>query len=207
MLGDRLRAIHYTHDRADILHQQGHYAEAARLYRVCEEAYRARGEKAFALKSSHMRALVLRAQGRSRQARQVCETTIAEAQQIGLQAWMAHPLYVLGLLLRDQGAMQQSEDCVKHSLALLTAQQDPGEESMIAQCYHFLGETALRRGDLEEAKTYLNKSLLLSQQLGIIRRIAATQRVLGDWERAAGHFAEAERLYDEAFQTATHLGD
>jgi tetratricopeptide (TPR) repeat protein len=206
-LGDRLNAIRWTHDRADMQHQQGNYAEAARVYQNCEEAYRAIGEQALALKSRHMRCLVLRAQGRSLEARQLCETTLRETSQLGLTAWMAHPLYVKGLLLRDLGAILQVERCIEQSLALLTTQPPTTEEAMIAQCYHFLGETALRRGNPEQARERLLTSLHLSQQVGITRRVAATQRALGNLERSESHFEEAERLYSEAFNSVTRLGD
>ncbi len=206
-LGDRLNAIRWTHDRADMLHKQGHYAEAERVYQTCEQAYWAMGEYEPALKSRHMRSLVLRAQGRSLEARRLCETTLVEARQLGLMTWIAHPLYVKGFLLRDQGAIEQAERCIEQSLALLTTQPEPNEDAMIAQCHHFLGETALRRGDLEKARTHLLTSLRLSQRGGVIRRVAATQRTLGDLERHERHFEKAERLYSEAFTSATRLGD
>ncbi len=206
-LGDALNAIRWTHDRADVLHQQGNYAEAERLYQSCEDAFREIGKPDLALKSRHMRSLVLRAQGRSLEAKRLCTTTITQAKQLNLNDWLAHPLYVQGLLLRDLGAMQQAEHCIEQSLALLTAQPAPNQDTMIAQCYHFLGETALRRGDLAQARSHLMRALHLSQQVGIIRRVAATQRALGDLERIESHFAEAERLYSQALTTATDLND
>jgi tetratricopeptide (TPR) repeat protein len=202
-LGDAVNAVRWTHDRADILHQRGEYREAERLYHACEEAYRALGENVMALKSRHKRSLVVRAQGQVTEAEHLCRTTISEARDLGLDHWVAHPLYVLALLTRDRGDLRQAEQCIAESLRFV----DPSEIELIAHDYHFLGELALLRGDLAQARTYLERSLQLSQQIGILRRIAATQRLLGDVARAEGHLEEAEQLYDEALGTVTQLGD
>ena len=202
-LGDAVSAVRWTHDRADILHQRGEYREAERLYQDCEEAYRAMGEKAMALKSRDKRSLVVRAQGRITEAEYLCRTTISEARDLGLDHWVAHPLYVLALLVRDQGDLQKAEQCVAESLHLA----DPGEIELIAHDYHFLGELAFLRGDLAQARAHLEKSLRLSQQIGIMRRIAATQRLLGDVARGEGRYEEAEHIYNEALGIVTQLGD
>jgi tetratricopeptide (TPR) repeat protein len=202
-LGDAVNAVRWTHDRADILHQRGDYREADRLYQACEEAYRALGENALALKSRHKRSLVVRAQGRIAEAEHLCRTTISEARELGLDHWVAHPLYMLALLIRDQGDLRRAEQCIAESLRLV----DPNDIELIAHDYHFLGELAFLRGDLAQARAHLEKSLQLSQQIGIMRRIAATQRLLGDVARAEGRYEEAEHIYDEALGIVTHLGD
>lgn len=207
VLGDPRSAAHWTHVRADILHQRGNYQEAERLYQTCEETYLTLGEDASALKSRHMRSLIMRAQGRFIEAKRLCKTTIAEARDLGLNHWLAHPLYVLALLVRDQGNMQIAEQVIEQSLTLLINTSNSNEDAMIAQCYHFLGETALLRGDLTRARIQLEKSLRLSQQIGIMRRVAATERVLGDLERTGGCYAKAEYFYGEALMIVTRLGD
>lgn len=202
-LGDAVNAVRWTHDRADILHQRGEYREADRLYQACEEAYRALGENALALKSRHKRSLVVRAQGRVAEAEHLCRTTISEAGELGLDHWLAHPLYVLALLVRDQGELGKAEQYIAESLRLV----DPNDIELIAHDYHFLGELAFLRGDLAQARAHLEKSLHLSQQIGIRRRIAATQRLLGDVARGEGRYEEAEHLYNEALEIVTQLGD
>ncbi len=201
---DRFNAARWTHDRADILHQQGRYHEAEKLYQTSEAAYRALDENKMALKSRHMRSLVVRACGRLPEAQQLCETTINEAQNLGLGNWLAHPLYVLALLARDAGDLRRAEQLMEESLSLLTGTD---ELAMIGQCYHFLGEVAFLQKDLIKARVLVEKSLQLSQQVGIMRRIAATQRLLGDLERVEGHYEEAKKVYDEASDIASRLGD
>jgi tetratricopeptide (TPR) repeat protein len=202
--GDRFNTARWTHDRADILHQQGRYHEAEKLYQTSEAAYRALGENEMALKSRHMRSLVLRACGRLTEAQQLCETTINEAQKLELGTWLAHPLYVLALLVRDTRDLRRAQQLMEKSFLLLI---DTDELAMIGQCCHFLGEVAFLQKDLTKARVLVEKSLQLSQQVGIMRRIAATQRLLGDLERAEGHYEEAAKIYDEGSAIASRLGD
>jgi tetratricopeptide (TPR) repeat protein len=53
----------------------------------------------------------------------------------------------------------------------------------------------------------VEESLRLSQAVGVLRRVAATQRLLGDIARTEGNYAEAEKLYREAFEVAAQLRD
>ncbi|MCL4298985.1 MAG: tetratricopeptide repeat protein [Anaerolineae bacterium] len=203
-VGDQLSVARWTHDRADILHQQGDYTEAEKLYRASEEAYRALGKKDLALQSRHMRSLVVRAEGRLAEANSLCESTIGGARALGLDRWLAHPLYVRGLLAWDNGDFRQARQAVEKGLSLLV---DTEEVAMIAQCRHFLGELALLQGNLAEARFQLENSLQLSERAGILRRVAATQRLLGDLERLEGNHEKAGKLYHKALETATHVGD
>ena len=204
MCGDRISVVRFTHDRADILHQCGEYRQAEQLYRSSEEAYLVLGENGMALRSRHMCALVVRAQGRLGEAAQLCDTTIADAQRLGLNHWLPHPLYVRALLARDCGDIRRARQCIEESLSHLAGSD---ELVMIGQCRHFLGELALRQGRFDEARSQLKKSLELSQQVGILRRVVATQRLLGDLARDEGQYDEADNLYHGAFGTAIRLGD
>jgi tetratricopeptide (TPR) repeat protein len=203
-LTDEISVVRFTHDRADILQQQGKYHEAEGLYQRCEANYRALGETTMALKSCHMRSLAIRAQGRFPEATQLCRSTIHEARELRQDQWLAHPFYVLALLARDQGNFQEAVQWIEESLARLV---DMGEVAMIAQCHHFLGEVAFLKGDLIGARAELKTSLRLGQQIGSLRRMATTQRLLGDLARSERNYEEARQWYGEALAIANQLGD
>lgn len=78
---------------------------------------------------------------------------------------------------------------------------------MLAQCHHFLGEVAFLQGDLIEAQAELESSLWMSQQIGSLRRVATTKRLLGDLARVEGNYELAGQRYDEALEIASRLGD
>ena len=203
-LADEISVVRCTHDRADILHQQGLYHEAERLYQRCEAGYRTLREHTMAMKSRHMRSLAVRGQGRFIEAKQLCESTIREAHELGQDQWLAHPFYVLALLARDRGNFQEAVQWIRESLVRLT---DTGEVAMLAQCHHFLGEVAFLQGDLTEARAELETSLRMGQQIGSLRRVATAKRLLGDLARGEGNYELAGQRYDEALEIASRLGD
>lgn len=203
-LADEITEVRCTHDQADILHQQGKYREAEKLYKRCEEGYRSLGVCTMAIKSRHMRSLAVRGQGRFIEAKQLCESTIREAHELGQDRWLAHPFYVLALLARDRGNFREAVQCIRESLVRLN---DTGEVDMLAQCHHFLGDVALRQGDLVKARAELQTSLQMGQQIGSFRRVATVKRLLGDVARDEGNYKLAGQRYSEALEIANRLGD
>jgi tetratricopeptide (TPR) repeat protein len=201
--GELFNEIRWTHDRADILHQRGEYHEAESLYKFCEEMARSLGKDVLALTSRNKRALCVRAQGRIGEAEQLCQTTIDEARRLGLDHWIANPLYTLSLLIRDQGDLKKAGQCMEECLRVV----DPNDTALIAHFHHFLGEVALLLGHRDKARIHLVRSIQLSDQVGIIRRIAATKRLLGDLERIEGNYEAAEKLYDEALEIVSRIED
>jgi tetratricopeptide (TPR) repeat protein len=201
---DKLTVARFTHDRGDILLQDGNYSQPEELYEESEMAYRSLGNNEMALHSRHMRSLVVRARGRLDEAEQLCRSTIDEARALGLSTWLAHPLYVMGLIERDLGNFQEAQACVEKSLTLLS---ETDEKAVVAQCHHFLGELALMTGKYHSAHTHLEQSMQLSREVGILRRVAATTRLIGDLARVEGKCDEAARRYDQAIQMSTGLGD
>jgi tetratricopeptide (TPR) repeat protein len=202
-LKDHISAARFTHDRADLMHQMGAYQTAEDLYYASEQAYLNLGAVEMAVQSRHMRSLVARARNQLAKAEQLCAATIADAERLEMHDWLAHPFYVRALLARDRGDLRQARRYIEASLERLTG-SDP---VMLAQCQHFLGELVLWQGRLDEARAHLQSSLQLSQSAGILRRIAATQRLLGDVARAEGNETEADHLYRTAFGLVSQIGD
>src|SRR5258707_499851 len=201
--GETLNEIRWTHDRADILHQRGEYHKAERLYKFCEEKARSLDKDVLALTSRNKRALCIRAQGRIGEAEQLCQTTINEARCLGLNYWIANPLYTRALLIRDQGNLKKAECCIEECLSVV----DPDDIALIAHFHHFLGEVALLLKHRDKARSYLVKSIQLSEQAGVVRRIASTKRLLGDLERIEGDYETAEKLYNDALGIASRIED
>ncbi|TMC22611.1 MAG: tetratricopeptide repeat protein [Chloroflexi bacterium] len=201
--GEVVNEIRWTHDRANILLQRGQNHEAETLYTFCEEKARSLGNIALALKSRNQRALCLRSQGRIAEAEQLCQTTLDEARRLGLDRWIPPVLYTLSLFIRDQGDLKKAEQCVEEGLRLV----DPTDIALIAHFHHSLGEIALLLGQRDKARIHMEKSIQLSEQARVVRRIAATKRLLGDLERIEGHYQAAEKLYDEALAIVSRIED
>ena len=112
--------------------------------------------------------MVVRAQGRTTEAQQLCQSIVTEARKLQLGSWLAHPLYVLALFARDRGDFHQAATLAEESITLLSGTQ---EDAMVGQCHTFLGELALRQGDLTKARTHLEASLQLVQKASALRQI------------------------------------
>lgn len=204
-LGDDINVARWTHDRADICNQQGQYKQAEALYVTAESAYIELGMSESALMSRHQRTLVLRAQGNIVQAKKLCAATIKEAQKLNMGNWLAHPYYIQALIERDFGDFAAAENTIAKCLEIFNQISDT---IMIAHCHHFLGELLLlKKADSKIVKPHLEYSLQLSEQAGILRRVAATQRLLGDMERFEESYEKADYYYNQAFEISTQVGD
>lgn len=203
--GNRVDWAGWTHHRGDIFHQRGQYPRALEAYHLSEGTYLELGRVLQALKSRHQRAMVLRAMGQYRQAWLLCEDTIHQARTLDEPSWIANPYYLRALLARDRGDYPLAEATILESLRLFQA---AGNESLAAHCQHFYGELLLLRGrDLTRAGDILRESLATSRRLSIVRRVAATERLLGDLERLSGNLEQAAEYYHRALETCEAIGD
>ena len=66
---------------------------------------------------------------------------------------------------------------------------------------------AFLQQDYDNAQTFLNNSLKRSEEVGILRRIAATKRLLGDVARSRLEHEAASGYYQDALQLLQRLGD
>lgn len=203
-LNDRTALARFTHDKADILNQGGNFKEAETLYIKSEQIYIEISNIEMALRSRHMRSMVVRAQGHLESAEQISESVIHDAEKQGLIAWLAHPYYVRALIARDKGLYDQARHWIEQSIPKLT---HPEDRVMVAQCNHFLGELAFLQRDYDEAQKFLKISLQISEEVGILRRIAATKRLLGDVARAKQDYAASLSYYQDALHVLDDLGD
>lgn len=195
----------WTHHRADIHNQEGRYPLALEEYLASETMFLQLGREPQALKSRHQRAMVLRATGQYRNALRLGEAVIRRAQELGLDDWVANPLYLRALLARDRGDYNLAETTILESLRLF---QEAANASLAAHCQHFYGELLLLIGkEVERARHLLLASLATSRSLSIVRRVAATQRLLGDLERHAGNPDVASAYYQQAIETCEAIGD
>jgi tetratricopeptide (TPR) repeat protein len=204
-LGDQFIFARWTHDRADIYNQQGHYAEAEKLYGIAEGVYKSQGHSFQALESRHMRSIVARAQGKIIQAQKFNEETLRAGKDRGKEKWLPHPLYVRALLARDMGNFTQAKEIIQDCLQRF---EGIGDRVMIAHCHHFIGELMLIQGEHgRDVEAHLRYSLKLSEQENIVRRLPATQRLIGDLYRYREDYRMTDKIYNDALEIAMRIGD
>ncbi|WP_163513013.1 tetratricopeptide repeat protein [Fodinicola acaciae] len=81
-----------------------------------------------------------------------------------------------------------------------------GEDLVLSFAVRHLGFAALEAGELDEAESLLRQSLELRRKVGFERGIAPALLALAEHARHANRDEEAEKLFDEATESATACG-
>jgi tetratricopeptide (TPR) repeat protein len=103
----------------------------------------------------------------------------------------------------DWGAYRRQEQLCREALAWL-----PGiSEEMAAVFYHQLGITAQKRGDLDEALAWHQKSLQIEEERSSRAGMASTYHELGIIAQARGEVSQALEWYQKSLQINEELGN
>ena len=120
-------------------------------------------------------------------------------------------LHTLGQQARRQEAAGQLDQAAQTYRQILAWLQDqPATEPIranISVFYHQLGNTAHRRGRLDEAEDWYRQSLAISEELGDRPYVAGTYHQLGWTAQDRGRLDEAENWYRKALAISEELGD
>jgi len=76
-----------------------------------------------------------------------------------------------------------------------------------SNAFHVLGVTAQMRGELDQARVYMNRRLALARELGHVSAVASEANNLSMVERQAGNLDAATELALEALQISDRRGD
>jgi tetratricopeptide (TPR) repeat protein len=203
--GDHNLRARLMHDQADLLNQRGFYGQAVPIYFESQKIFAAIGNTLSELKSMHQRSMALRALGKRQEASELNTHVIEQAQDLDYADWLGHPLYTRALLERDQRRFTEAESTIR---AALENFRTTNNSIMEAHCLHFLGELYLILShDPETILQLLNTSLTISEQHKIIRRVAATERLIGDVKRVYGDHQSALLHYEAAEKICEQTGD
>jgi len=131
------------------------------------------------------------------------EESVALCHQVNDRWFLAMSLYGLCLVAQhtgDSGAQARGE-------ASLAVWRELGDTWGISLMLTTLGDLMLRQGDYEIARTYLQESLLLRQEVGELSMKAWTLSHLGDIARYQEDYERAEEYFSQAlalFQQLAH---
>lgn len=110
----------------------------------------------------------------------------------------------LALIWLEAGEFGQARPVFEVALAAARSVRDKYLEGL---SLHYLGETALRTGELAPAKEYLTRSLALCESLGNRPLAARTQLLRGEVASSEGNFAEALKLQQAALTDLSEIED
>jgi DNA-binding NtrC family response regulator/tetratricopeptide (TPR) repeat protein len=111
----------------------------------------------------------------------------------------------LGLNFMLIGQWDQAHESFNRALSLITEIDDRDEK--IPMCLDSLGELSLLRGDLEEARGYLERAVVLAKESGNKWHISQTVRNMARCYIATGESDLALSTAKQALQTAQDIGD
>jgi len=112
--------------------------------------------------------------------------------------------------IRQQKAGKPDQAAQTYQYALAHLQDQPETKRTrinISAIYQGLGNTAVRRGRLDEAEDWYRKSLAIKEQLGDRPSMAGTYHQLGIAAQEGGRLDEAEDWYRKALTITEQLGD
>lgn len=102
-----------------------------------------------------------------------------------------------------RGRLDDSGALYSHALALC---QERGDEAGMATCLWNLAYVSLWRGEVDEARELLIRQQKLARRTGHRTMIANGKNALGDLERFAGRYDDAEARYDDALRLLDAIG-
>jgi uncharacterized protein len=135
--------------------------------------------------------------------REAFGAALAGFRERGSAADEAEALFWLGLCDQWDGDDAAAEPLLRASYDLAAASGDRLTHSYAAR---HLGFVAAARGETDEARSLLQESLRLRQELGFDAGVAAAQLALAELEREQGRSEVADTLLDEADRLAEAIG-
>jgi tetratricopeptide (TPR) repeat protein len=133
------------------------------------------------------------------------ERSVAALRELGDRHGLAYALCFLGCLVAELGGRHQDAwRNVEHGLKLFRAL---GSLTGTAYAALTLARLAYERGDLAEARPYLEEHVSILRQIGSPANVARALCSLGDIARALGDAQAARACYEESLTTARRSRD
>jgi tetratricopeptide (TPR) repeat protein len=137
-------------------------------------------------------------------ARRAAQHSLDLSSALGDQANVARAANNLALIWLEAGDFGQAQPIFEVALAAARSVRDKYLEGL---SLHYLGETALRTGELAKAKECLTRSFALCESLSNRPLAARTQLLLGEVASFEGNFAEALKLQRAALTDLSEIED
>lgn len=127
---------------------------------------------------------------------------LEEGRRSGQRALMTQPLYEIGALLWTRGDLDGARSYWVEALASSEANAD---ERSLALGYNGLGLLALCKGQVSEARDYLERSAALCEKHGLVERLVICNINLVELSHLTGHFRRGIGLADRTVSQAREM--
>jgi tetratricopeptide (TPR) repeat protein len=196
----RLAEAHLA--RGQALYHLGDWVEALNSVRIAEGLARDVRDARLQSRVQAELGLQLRNQGVLDEAETALREALAKADEVGDPSLRPMPMYQLGALLWNHGDLPEAERLWRQ---VLTIAQQAGNERMLGYGYNGLGILAASQGDTIGARSHLEHSAGLFEELGMLGALAIAQVNLVELYLSTGLLKKALDLADRTVARAREV--
>jgi DNA-binding winged helix-turn-helix (wHTH) protein/tetratricopeptide (TPR) repeat protein len=202
--GDKYGLARARYRIADLLFQQGEYAQSNALLEQCLQVFRAIGDDGMAATSLNDIAGGLVEMGELSKAKNMYEEALVGQRLVRNKRGIADVLTNLGAILRDQGELAGARKYDEEALALYS---ELGEKGALAVIQNNMADVLLDQGELSASKNLYDQSLALRRELGIESDVAESMHNIAGVLGYQGDIGDAQKTYDEALAIRVKRGE
>lgn len=127
---------------------------------------------------------------------------LEEGHRSGVRAHQIQPLYEYGGLLWARGDLEAARS---YWIEVLAAAKASADDRSLALGYNGLGLLALCKGQVAEARDYLERAVALCERHGMIERLVVSNTNLVELYHLTGHFRKGLQLADRTVTQAREM--
>ena len=203
-VGDNYGLARARYRMADLLFEQGEFAESNAMLEHCLQVFRALGSDGDAAETLNDIAGGLLEMGELSKARNMYEAALAGQRQVRSKRGIAEALTNLGALLEEQGDLAVAR---KYDEEALEIDNELGEKGAVASIQNNMGDVLVDQGDLSGGKNLWEQSLALRRELGNESDMAESMHNIAGALGEQGDVAGAQKLFDETLAIQVNRGE
>jgi eukaryotic-like serine/threonine-protein kinase len=203
-VGDPYGVARAQYRMADLLFQQGSYAQSNALLEQCLQVFRSLGSDGEVAVTMNDIAGGLFEMGEANKAKDMYENALAAQRLVRNKRGVADVLTNLGVILYQQGELDRAKKYDEEALGLY---QELGDKGSLAIIQNNTGEVLVDEGELLEGKNLWEKSLALRRELGNESDVAESLHNLAGALGEQGDVAGAQKLFDDALAIQERRGE
>jgi tetratricopeptide (TPR) repeat protein/DNA-binding winged helix-turn-helix (wHTH) protein len=203
-VGDQYGFANAQYRVADLLFQQGNYAQSNALLEQCLQVFHTLGNDGGAAQTLNDIAGGLFEMGELSKAKDIYEQALVGQRLVRNKRGIAEVLSNLGVIQYQQGDLGRARKYDEEALALYN---ELGEKNALAAIQNNMGEVLVDQGDLSAGKSLWDQSLALRRELGNESDVAESMHNIAGALGEQGDVAGAQKLYDEALAIQANRGE
>jgi DNA-binding winged helix-turn-helix (wHTH) protein/tetratricopeptide (TPR) repeat protein len=203
-VGDEYGFANAQYRVADLLFQQGNYAQSNALLEECLQVFHTLGNDGAAAQTLNDIAGGLFEMGELSKAKDTYEQALVGQRLVRNKRGIADLLTNLGAIQQQQGDLGRARKYDEEALALYN---ELGEKNALAIMQNNMGEVLVDQGDLSAGKNLWDQSLALRRELGNESDVAESMHNIAGLLGEQGDVAGAQKMFDDALAIQANRGE